>query len=115
MDGHVVIAGKHVHRSIRHLHVDIRVPRHDLSDNVRRYITTWFGGAYFTVPPPAQERTMYDPCFCAYIRHGKEVGLHEEGKVCFLFFVGEGAVGESREDQWSSFALLSRALSYRPS
>ena len=36
MDGHVVVACKHVDRSIRHLYVDVGVPGHDLNDTVRR-------------------------------------------------------------------------------
>ncbi len=36
MDRHIVIVGKHVDCSIHHLHIDIGVPGHDLSDAVRR-------------------------------------------------------------------------------
>ena len=35
MDSHIVIAGKHVDRSIGHLHINVGVPRQDLSDTVR--------------------------------------------------------------------------------
>lgn len=67
VDSHVVVARKHVDRYVGHLHVDIRVPGHDLCDNVRELLARWLGRADFAIPPPAQERAVYDPCFCPYV------------------------------------------------
>lgn len=57
MDSHIVIAGKHVDRSIGHLHINVGVPRQDLSHTVREHIVTGtargFESVYFAVPPPA--------------------------------------------------------------
>ncbi len=86
---HIIVVRQEVDRIDRHLHIDIRVPGHDLA-----------------VPEPPQQRAVYDPCFRPEIGHGEEVGLHEQGEVRALLFLRQGVVREAAVVVWMEDRLV---------
>lgn len=76
--GHVVVFRKMVHGLHRHLHVDVGIPWHDLS-----------------IPEPAKQTAMHDPCFRSNVVHCREICLHEWNEMCFLVFIAQGFLSEA--------------------
>lgn len=64
VDGHIVEFRQVVHGAERHLHVNVRVPRHDLA-----------------VPPPAKQRAVHDPGLRADVVHRGEISLHQRREM----------------------------------
>lgn len=78
MHRHVVVAGKIVHALLRHLNVNVRVPRHDLA-----------------IPPPAQQRAVHDPRLRTNVVHSGQVSLDEGCQVGKAVVVRQGRLGEA--------------------
>ena len=51
--------------------------------------------AYLTIPPPAQQSAMHEPCLYADICHCSQIGLDQVGEGLFPFPVAQLVVCET--------------------
>ena len=72
-DGHVEVGSQVVHRGFRNLDIGIGIPWQDLLMISPVYLQG--GLSYLPIPPPAQQRTMHQPCLYPDILKGRQVGL----------------------------------------